>query len=288
MKIITYLLLFILLLNLGCYKTSKEDKINSLIELLNTEERISGGVTKLVNSQEGDSIFWDNYKRKFLSGFKDSITPKIAHVYSKYFTEDEINNMYNFYSTEKGKAILAKMDSLLIELMSIGNNYGKNIAAQIAKEENAKIEKENKYKFNNEFKGCSKFKTGKFKYLVNDSIIFYIDRTLKKQIETHGKGKNVFNINWISECKYEIILLETNNPFLSEKIGLKMTFNIYESNDYSYKYAYKLPNDSIVHTGEMFKIEQNRVQQCLYLIWATSYTEPVELFKTPANTRFGY
>ena len=255
MKIVNYSFLLILLIIIGCNKTSKEEKINKLIEVLNTEKRISDGITKMVDSQIGDSTFWNNYKKKFLLGFKDSITPKIVNVYDKYFTEDEINQMYNFYSTEKGKDILAKMDSLLIELMTIGGNYGQNIATQIAKEENERIQKENNYKVDNEFSGCQKFKTGKFKDVVNDSIIYYYERNLETQIETYGKGKNIYKINWINECKYEVILIETNNPFSSNRIGSKMTFNIYESNEYSYKYAYRSPIDSKVYTGELIKIE---------------------------------
>lgn len=238
----------------------KIDKIEALIDILSTEERMSSMITNLIEeslktADSFDSIFWDEYKVRAINSYNDTLKPQIITIYDKYFTDVEIDYMYEFYSSEIGKQTLKKYDMLLQELMIMGLKFGEQISDQIIQNIEQKEEEEIDFKMNNVFEGCSKFKTGRFNVVINDTIILNYERDEKRQIETYGQGRAVYEINWVNDCRYTLTLLETNNPYDQNFIGATTIVNIYESNKNSYKYYYKRVNSEEIYEGEMTKIE---------------------------------
>lgn len=252
-------LAFLFYLGAVCQDT-KTDKIEALIELLSTEDRMSNMITNLINeslktASSFDSIFWDEYKVRAINSFNDTLKPQIIAVYDKYFSDEEIDYMYEFYSSELGRQTLKKYDMLLQELMLIGLKFGEEISDQIIQDIEQKEEEEIDFKMNNVFEGCSRFKTGKFEHAINDSIIILYERDEKQQIETFGQGRAVYDIKWLNDCRYTITLVETNNPYNQDFIGTTTVVNIYEFDGNKYKFYYKLENTEEIFEGEMTKIE---------------------------------
>ena len=78
--------------------------------------------------------------------------------------------------------------------------------------------------------GCSAFRSGKFILFEQKSNIHVrIDRTATEQIETDLKtGKFIrFGIRWISDCEYELALIDGNNDqvsfFRNRKLNIRIT-----------------------------------------------------------------
>lgn len=252
---------FVFLLYLGAIcQDTKTEKIEALIELLSTEERMSSMITNLINeslktASSFDSAFWDEYKVRALNSYNDTLKPQIISIYDKYFSDEEIDYMYEFYSSEIGKQTLKKYDMLMQELMLMGLKFGEEISDQVIQDIEEKEDEEIDFKMNNVFEGCSRFKTGKFEVVINDTIILQYERDEKRQIETYDPGRAVYDINWLNDCRYTLTLIETNNPYDQSYIGATTIVNIYESDMDSYKYYYKLENSEEIYEGEMTKIE---------------------------------
>ena len=252
-------LAFLFQLNAICQE-SKTEKIEALIDLMSTEERMSTIINNLVNeslksADSFDSVFWNEYRSRIENGIIDSLKPQIISIYDTYFTEEEIDYMYEFYSSDLGKTTLAKYDKVQQELMLIGMSFGQKVTARILDEFQAKEDQEIDFKMNNIFSGCSKFKTGKFKQVIRDTLVFYYERDEKQQIETFGKGRAVYDIKWLNDCRYTLTLVETNSPYDQNFIGLTTIVNIYESDEDSYKFYFKVENTEDIYKGEMIKTE---------------------------------
>jgi hypothetical protein len=240
-------------------QTEKIEKIKTLIEILNPEERMIKNLNEIIGSQIEystiDSMFWDEYKTRFYSLIKDSINPLLISIYDKYYTAEEITAMYTFYSTDIGKKTLVKSDSLLKDFLVIGAKYGQRVVDQIFLERTKEIEKDLKYKMNYVHSGCDKFRAGRFKCVINDSTVIYYDRTLEKQTESLGNGTADYKINWLSDCRYELVLEKIDNSFVNANVGLKVIVNIYEINGNTYKFAVQQIGNNNISLGELIKME---------------------------------
>ena len=250
---------FIFYLGAIC-QDSKTDKIEALIELMSTEQRMNNMINNLINeslktADSYDSVFWNEYKVRAMNSINDTLKPQIISIYDKYFSNEEIDYMYEFYSSDIGKQTLFKYVKLLQELMLIGLNCGEKISEQIIQNLQEKEDQEIDFKMNNVFEGCSRFKTGKFEQAINDTIILHYERDEDRQIETYGQGRAMYDIKWLNECRYTLTLVETNNPYDQDFIGATTIVNIYESNVNTYKFYYKLENTEEIYEGEMTKIE---------------------------------
>lgn len=256
-----FLLGFILTFSFGAVcQDSKADKIEALIELLSTEERMNNIIDNLINeslknADAFDSAFWKEYKVRAIKGINDTLKPQIISVYDKYFTDEEINYMYEFYSSEIGQQTLIKYNQLMQELLLMGMNFGETISKEIFLDLEEKEKQETDYRINNEFTGCERFKTGKFKLAINDSTVVFYERDKNRQIETYGQGRSVSEIKWLNECRYSLTLIETNNPYDQEHIGRELIVNIYETTEDSYKFYFKLGNSEDIYEGEMTMIK---------------------------------
>jgi len=101
----------------------------------------------------------------------------------------------------------------------------------------------------------SKF-IGKWKYEQISAKDMYVVRTLEKQFEyvENGKYYYEFDINWLSECKYELTYVGTNSPNPAvAKVGESFTVEIIEINRKTMKY--KTIFRELTDVGEMQKIK---------------------------------
>lgn len=100
------------------------------------------------------------------------------------------------------------------------------------------------------------FKTGKFKYLTNDSdTSAYFIRDDKFQIEyfDNSKFQAKFKIKWKNNFQYELSFVETNDPNLSFlKKGDKLDVKILKSDTDTYLYYSDL--NGMISTGKHKKV----------------------------------
>lgn len=109
-----------------------EEKIENIKLLL----KINGG-TKSYEEATLDII--DSFKHLIPNYTDEKLTPEflkeivseiengIIPIYDKYFTNEEIVGIIDFYNTPIGKIYLSKMGVVTIECMKIGNKYGEII-----------------------------------------------------------------------------------------------------------------------------------------------------------------
>lgn len=256
------ILLSIILLNILTVssQTTKRDKIVELIDLIQTDKRIEMLMDEMLNSiltenSIDDSIFWNKYKERFQELYYKSMKGDLINLYDNHLSMEQVDHVHDFYASELGQSCLRSMEKLMIEAMNIGSKYGEIIAEEIFKEDSARKESFSDKLYNTEYSGCLDFHQGTFKLIINDSTEYIYKRKGDKQVETFGKGKSVYDIKWVNECKYELVLKETNNPYMEKQIGLQMTVNIYKSEGYTYKYYYGFKGDENVYEGELTKVE---------------------------------
>lgn len=83
-------------------------------------------------------------------------------------------------------------------------------------------------------KKCKDSFIGKWKYDNYDIEYIYVERTLEKQLEYMNNGKFYyeFDIEWLSECEYELTYVGTNSSNQAAAyIGEKFKIEILKIND---------------------------------------------------------
>ncbi len=88
-------------------------------------------------------------------------------------------------------------------------------------------------------KTCADFKIGMFEAPDQSISDIKITRTDSIQTEVSKKRgfKDVYSINWVNECEYQLVLLESNNPdknLLNELDTLKVSITAIEDDVYQY------------------------------------------------------
>ena len=101
---------------------------------------------------------------------------------------------------------------------------------------------------------CSEFKTGNFEYPTNSGLDLKIERTENQQIETSKKKstKDIYEIIWTSNCAYQLVLIESNQPANFMKIQ-KDTMNVSIIGVEQNKYRFKATLNNKLYEGELIK-----------------------------------
>lgn len=68
-----------------------------------------------------------------LADIAEDVLDEIIPIYDKYFTEDEVVELINFYKSDIGKSYLKNMSNITIESMKIGEKMGEIIQGRIDK-----------------------------------------------------------------------------------------------------------------------------------------------------------
>jgi uncharacterized protein len=94
----------------------------------------------------------DKAMDKLKTGLEDSMdkemkigTPLVSELiglYSKYYSEKNIDDMLSFYKSETGKRVIETMPNVVSESMAIGQKWGKENANRIAMEVIKNLKKE--------------------------------------------------------------------------------------------------------------------------------------------------
>ena len=107
-------------------ETEKINNIKQLLKITGASSLSQQIVTQLLMSMKSQypqvpQKFWDT----FLAEFKpDDLLNELIPVYSKYYSNEDINQLIAFYQTPLGKKTIAVLPQLTQESVLIGQRYG--------------------------------------------------------------------------------------------------------------------------------------------------------------------
>jgi hypothetical protein len=140
---------------------SLDEKIDNLLELDGTTRNIENLISQTIDYQKQDNFgisdnYWEVLEKKVteksIAEFKTLVKP----IYSKNYTESEIDNLITFYSSPTGKLITNKqpiiIEELNLPLMQWSQNLGSYVIEEIENRSSNESTSEEKEKFKTEFK----------------------------------------------------------------------------------------------------------------------------------------
>ena len=234
-------------------QSEKDSSIRRMLMLQGTEENYKVVIESLLKMQKKNAViqdenFWKKVEENFISESMSMLFDSMIPIYSKYLSFEDIQAINAFYETEHGQNLIKHTPEIMQEAMKVGEAWGKTMSEQILYE--LDFEKEQKFMINLE--GCENLKTGKFVFRLNDSVSFYYERNKKTQIEEMGPMTNKYDIEWLDDCRYKLVLKKTNNNLMEEYIGQETIINIFEINKDHYKYIAKQPENEVIIESSLF------------------------------------
>lgn len=128
-----------LFLSVGMFsngQTTKEKKVKDLLHTMGTTKTMETSFEYMINFYKTQNptiphSYWA--KAEKLINYEDLIQ-KIIPIYTRNFTEQEIDDLLVFYRTSTGKAMIEKMPNILRESMNAGQTWGRELAEKIEKD----------------------------------------------------------------------------------------------------------------------------------------------------------
>ena len=114
--------------------STKTDRIRELMDVTGAGKLGVQMLSTLIQSykKEVPSVpeeFWDEFVRQVNpNDLMDLVVP----IYSKYFTEEEINQIVKFYKTPIGKKMVEKLPLIMQDSYRVGAEWGQKIGEQVA------------------------------------------------------------------------------------------------------------------------------------------------------------
>ncbi|MDP5017070.1 DUF2059 domain-containing protein [Anabaena sp. UHCC 0187] len=110
--------------------TEKTNNINKLLDITGSRNLSRKIITQLIDSLKAEypqapPKFWDTFMAEFKP---EEIIDEYIPIYSKYFTNEEIEGIIAFYETPLGKKTLSVIPQVSKESTAIGIKYGRQAA----------------------------------------------------------------------------------------------------------------------------------------------------------------
>lgn len=134
MKLRLLFSVIVLVLSFSAHAETKQHKLNELVEVMNMDSMVDQMYSQMevmmqnMSAQMGvqptEQHIFDSYYKEMTSVMKEDMgwekmKPLILDVYNRNFSEQEIDDMLAFYSTETGKSLLKKMPAVMQESMQM-------------------------------------------------------------------------------------------------------------------------------------------------------------------------
>jgi len=74
--------------------------------------------------------FWNDIKKEFNA---DTIINMVIPVYAKYYTDEEVIQLVEFYQTPLGKKVISNTPLVMQESMAIGQAWGREMGERVYK-----------------------------------------------------------------------------------------------------------------------------------------------------------
>ncbi|OVE55055.1 DUF2059 domain-containing protein [Chryseobacterium mucoviscidosis] len=117
----------------GFAQTSKEAKIKELIEVTGVSKMAVQGAQQFVNAYKENykdipDEFWNGFLKEVSS---DEFSKLYIPIYSKYYTESDLDELIKFYKTPIGQKTISNMPLIMNESMEVGREWGQNLAKKL-------------------------------------------------------------------------------------------------------------------------------------------------------------
>lgn len=229
-----------------------ENKVVTMMEILGTTERFESVIDNLIELQKADNNefvddqFWVLFKEELKKDGFTSLNELLIPIYIKHFSEEEIDAIINFYGSDIGRSVVSKFSIISQESMEAGAVWGEEFGKEIME----KLTSSNEVKFNTVHENCGSFKTGEFTYDLPDGTKGKVVRTDTEQVETSPNGIIKSKIEWISDCRYNLKVIEGLEGLEEDAI---LEVNIYEVTENGYKYVSRMTDYDLYVLGEHFR-----------------------------------
>ena len=130
-KLVFSLVLFCLFLP-GISMAQSDETANRLMEVMEISDSMSGMVDMMKQNPAFSSSvpteFWDEFKKVLTS---EELIAEVAEVYKRYYSEDEMIQLIEFYTSPIGKKTLKINPQLSGETMQIGQKYSIQVVQKL-------------------------------------------------------------------------------------------------------------------------------------------------------------
>ncbi len=115
----------------------KQEKIEKIFELMDAEKMVDSIYTQIdqlyakmaedLNIEKEDRPVFERYMQKLSALMREEMTWEkmkgpITEIYITHYTEEEIDALLAFYSSDEGRSILKKMPAVIQDSMKISQN----------------------------------------------------------------------------------------------------------------------------------------------------------------------
>ncbi|MFC3416096.1 DUF2059 domain-containing protein [Algoriphagus hitonicola] len=132
MKLLVFSLVLFCLFFPGISKAQSDETANRLMEVMEISDSMSGMVDMMKQNPAFSSSvpteFWDEFKKVLTS---EELIAEVAEVYKKYYSEDEMIQLIEFYTSPIGKKTLKINPQLSGETMQIGQKYSIQVVQKL-------------------------------------------------------------------------------------------------------------------------------------------------------------
>ncbi|MCL2831780.1 MAG: DUF2059 domain-containing protein [Treponema sp.] len=136
MKKSIFFILIIAGLSFSAYGQTKNEDIIKLLELMDVKSQAGQTLDLMLPSfiqllPDVPAVYWNTLKDKLnLDSFMDIYVP----IYDKYFTQDDIKQLIEFYESPIGKKLIEQTPSIINESYAGGQAWGQQIGEEIVNE----------------------------------------------------------------------------------------------------------------------------------------------------------
>ncbi|GAB3661739.1 hypothetical protein GCM10028791_36490 [Echinicola sediminis] len=110
--------------------------LKKMLEVSGSEEVFKTSVTQMfaMFKQQNPNVQiekWDELEKAYLKTSMDELVEMLVPVYRKYLSEEELQELINFYNTPAGKKFAQSSPLIMKESMQIGQQWGMKIAQEV-------------------------------------------------------------------------------------------------------------------------------------------------------------
>jgi hypothetical protein len=112
---------------------AKAAEIRKMLELTGTVKLTTQVLDQMIDTfkSQNSSVsadFWDRFEKQMNP---QDLVDKMVPLYDKYYTLDDLKAINAFYESPAGQRVLANSPLIMRESMQIGQEWGRNVAAQL-------------------------------------------------------------------------------------------------------------------------------------------------------------
>jgi hypothetical protein len=133
-----------IILSLQAQENTIEDKIKKMMDVMGTTQQFEVAIDNMVDVQKEaykgilDDEFWAEFKKEVRKDGFQELMDLLVPIYKKHLTEEEVDAITEFYSSEIGRKMIQKFPMITQESMQAGAEWGRKMGVEIAE----KLEKQ--------------------------------------------------------------------------------------------------------------------------------------------------